>query len=624
MEIIKLLLILMNLVNPGSCSKQVSVLKYKGGNECSSALVGVPIKSTSSMSTLHDEFTFCGKYYFRFLRSTCLMGMEPDLMLKITNFEKNLGFLMDQAVYYKFTFPNQTITPDSWQYLCLAISSMKIKIVLNGQILLSDLKLDFPTEEIKDTKLWLGGALFSDKEPNRRLGGMIANANFWDIALQDDDLISITTEKNTDIASAKYDLLSGNAPKNSSCIDYLALDENDELFQEMHSENILIEYKVDFDSSRYLCQGYGGNMTLPKNPEDLKTLGYFIKQSEVCHEPFLGLKKSSDEEIQDLEGNNVSNLKWHLNQPNGGEIQKCISTWGSYLDDVECDKKHCFICNIPEKSVFFLRGPIPSNTERKYFVTMNNNYTEIRGLKETECFWNEEKWNFGKTLKLDNVTNNMPPVGLKDWNNGQKLKLTQCKKDEFTCYTYGHCISMNKRCDGFPDCPYDGSDENECKKMILDKGYDNRYPPKKNVTCFISMMVYDIIDIDELHMTYKIDFKIALRWFDPRIVFRNLHTTAVPTAYYTNKLEDSEIRKIWTPKLYLRNSDNDFMEAGQKSNTPSPGIFGSVLIHQKGPPKQNELSEIDEDYLYPGNENPISMVNFFVIKLGCKIDLKWY
>ena len=216
MEIIKLLLILMNLVNAGSCSKQVSVLKYKGGNKCSSALVGVPIKSTSSMSTLHDEFTFCGKYYFRFLRSTCLMGMEPDLMLKITNFEKNLGFLMDQAVYYKFTFPNQTITPDSWQYLCLAISSMKIKIVLNGQILLSDLKLDFPTEEIKDTKLWLGGALFSDKEPNRRLGGMIANANFWDIAPQDDDLISITTEKNTDIASAKYDLLSGNAPKNSS------------------------------------------------------------------------------------------------------------------------------------------------------------------------------------------------------------------------------------------------------------------------------------------------------------------------------------------------------------------------------------------------------------------------
>ena len=618
----------MKMANHRNCLNQVAVLKYNGGNECQGDLVGVPIKSTSPTTTSFlDEFTFCAKYYFRFLRECFLMSMEPTFYLEIWDFENKVGLLMYQGIYYRFYFYNQTLMPNSWQYICLAVSPMEMKLVWNGEILSSHTKVDLPKEEIKDTKIWLGGLAASFDKLGNRFEGMMANANLWKITLQDDDLISITANNKTlNRSTAKYDdLLSIAITKNSSCIENYLLDENDELFNEFQPDNILLmEVKNDFESSKYLCQGYGGNMTLPKNPEDLKTLAYFIKQSEVCHEPFLGLKKSSDEEIQDLEGNNVSNLKWHLNQPNGGEIQKCISTWGSYLDDVECDKKHCFICNIPEKSVFILRGPIPPNTERKYFVTMNNNYTEIRGLKETECFWNEEKWNFGKTLKLDNVTNNMPPVGLKDWNNGQKLKLTQCKKDEFTCYTYGHCIPMNKRCDGFPDCPYDGSDENECKKMILDKGYDNRYPPKKNVTCFISMMVYDIIDIDELHMTYKIDFKIALRWFDPRIVFRNLHTTAVPTAYYTNKLEDSEIRKIWTPKLYLRNSDNDFMEAGQKSNTPSPGIFGSVLIHQKGPPKQNELSEIDEDYLYPGNENPISMVNFFVIKLGCKIDLKWY
>ena len=53
-------------------------------------------------------------------------------------------------------------------------------------------------------------------------------------------------------------------------------------------------------------------------------------------------------------------------------------------------------------------------------------------------------------------------------------------------------------------------------------------------------------------------------------------------------------------------------------------IIGNVVVHQKGSPQQNELSEIDEDYLYPGNENPISMENYFVKKLGCKMDLKWY
>ena len=56
----------------------------------------------------------------------------------------------------------------------------------------------------------------------------------------------------------------------------------------------------------------------------------------------------------------------------------------------------------------------------------------------------------------------------------------------------------------------------------------------------------------------------------------------------------------------------------------SDGIIGRVRIHPDGSSQHNELSEIDKDYLYPGNENPVSMVNYFEIKLGCKFDLKWY
>ena len=133
------------------------------------------------------------------------------------------------------------------------------------------------------------------------------------------------------------------------------------------------------------------------------------------------------------------------------------------------------------------------------------------------------------------------------------------------------------------------------------------------------MSLIDILDMDELGMLYTIDFTIYLKWFDPRIVFRNLKPTS-----YENKLEDSEIGQIWTPKLYLMNSYNDYVEAGMKSNYPGKGHFGNVEIYREGSPKSNELSEVDEDYLYPGNENSISMINEIAIKLGCKIDLKWY
>ena len=51
---------------------------------------------------------------------------------------------------------------------------------------------------------------------------------------------------------------------------------------------------------------------------------------------------------------------------------------------------------------------------------------------------------------------------------------------------------------------------------------------------------------------------------------------------------------------------------------------GIVQVQQKGQPKQSDISEIDEDYMYPGTENPIEMVNYIVVKLGCKFDLTWY
>ena len=52
MQRIQLLLILFSIASPGNCSnRQVSVIKYKGGNECENDLVGVPIKSTSSMTS---------------------------------------------------------------------------------------------------------------------------------------------------------------------------------------------------------------------------------------------------------------------------------------------------------------------------------------------------------------------------------------------------------------------------------------------------------------------------------------------------------------------------------------------------------------------------------------------
>ena len=108
--------------------------------------------------------------------------------------------------------------------------------------------------------------------------------------------------------------------------------------------------------------------------------------------------------------------------------------------------------------------------------------------------------------------------------------------------------------------------------------------------------------------------RIQLIWYDSRINFKNLKS-----AQYENQLDILEIEKIWTPKLYVEYSHQVYVEAGQKTQDGK----GYVMIHRNGYPKENELSEMDEDYLYPGNGNPIIMVNYFTLKLGCKFDLKW-
>ena len=216
MQRIQLLLILFNIANPGNCSiHQVLVLKYKGGNECENDLVGVPIKSTSSTASLLNNFTFCGMYYFRFLQSSFLLGIEPSSILRIWDFNNNVGNLFHQGSYYRFYFLNQTVTPDSWHYICLAISPTLIKIAWNGEILLSDKKENSSKRESTNAKLWLGGATFSDEDINQRFKGMIAKANFWYDVLKDEELISITNDSQSVIGVTNFDLLSMITQKNS-------------------------------------------------------------------------------------------------------------------------------------------------------------------------------------------------------------------------------------------------------------------------------------------------------------------------------------------------------------------------------------------------------------------------
>ena len=280
-------------------STEIIILKYNktDNNGCTNPIVEVPISSNS----IKESFTFCGQYNFRFLREAVLMGLEPNTYLWIMNFEEKNAGLKYHGDYYFFDFKNQNIIPNEWQHLCLAISLNQIKIVLNGEILLNK-TINIISSDEQNGKMWFGGSQGSSKwYKDTRLEGLITDVNIWNQSLEFCNLISITTRKSPiDIEVlptpdlflwSTFEIQSNT----SSCVEYLILEENNELFQKNHQQINLIEYLTDFDSSYFLCQAIGGELVVLKNLKELNEVTLLVQQSEKCDGALLGLMKSTGE-----------------------------------------------------------------------------------------------------------------------------------------------------------------------------------------------------------------------------------------------------------------------------------------------------------------------------------------
>ena len=131
------------------------------------------------------------------------------------------------------------------------------------------------------------------------------------------------------------------------------------------------------------------------------------------------------------------------------------------------------------------------------------------------------------------------------------------------------------------------------------------------------MKIQDINEIHELGMFFKVKFKVRMEWFDPRITFRNLEKSS-----NENLLDLDEVGQIWIPQLLILNSNEEkkqlpYIAQGHELNF-------IIKIERLSNPQGNPLEEIDEDYIYPGKENRIIMINYITVILQCKFNLTLY
>ena len=111
----------------------VSVLKYTEDSNCQNTVARVPIESESAIK----EFTFCGKYAFKYLREMSLVEFEGlETRVNFVDFRKRYGFVNVFGLSYMFLLGSMRINPDQWMQLCLSFSSTKFQVSLNISSLL--------------------------------------------------------------------------------------------------------------------------------------------------------------------------------------------------------------------------------------------------------------------------------------------------------------------------------------------------------------------------------------------------------------------------------------------------------------------------------------------------------
>ena len=214
---------LLNLVLVAICNDQVLILKYNGREECTKSLVELPIKSAMK------EFTYCGKYSFKFLRSSVLMGFDYNTYFGM-NYENGMARVKIYGSISYINLTNQSLKPDQWQHLCFSVSSSQVQVVMNGVILKVK---TMHYSEVTFEKMWIGGILENKGYEKNRMEGRITGIHIWNETLEVKYLVSITSNNvgpNFTPPPALFSWQTLKMQSNTSCIEYIMLDGNDESF----------------------------------------------------------------------------------------------------------------------------------------------------------------------------------------------------------------------------------------------------------------------------------------------------------------------------------------------------------------------------------------------------------
>ena len=181
---------------------------------------------------------------------------------------------------------------------------------------------------------------------------------------------------------------------------------------------------------------------------------------------------------------------------------------------------------------------------------------------------------------------------------------------------------MEERCNQIPDCR-DKSDENYCRLIVLEPGYNKDIPPiernrdgsAKPADVSISITLMKVVEIEEVDRSIHLQFQIPLTWRDNRVKYQNLKKQTS-----LNALTADDVNTIWLPLIVYDNTDQkEVTRLGENWEWVT-----DVTVTREGKFTRSGLQEMDEAEIFEGAENSLTMKQTYTKEFQCKYELQRY
>ena len=110
---------------------------------------------------------------------------------------------------------------------------------------------------------------------------------------------------------------------------------------------------------------------------------------------------------------------------------------------------------------------------------------------------------------------------------------------------------------------------------------------------------------------FEVQFDLTLKWFDPRVRFKNLKDETTQNSFLP-----LDVESIWVPKLIFSNT----------KEKPTTVIDENVemFLEKLGRSDGSSMTEIEIIDYFDGKENPLFLKRFYNQRFLCDYQLSWY